>query len=282
MIKFEAITSTPTFSSQLENKILYASHSDDISVSYQSTYTLKYVLEGVKYYNFNHQSIALSKHQYLILNNHQITTEAAKGTKGLSFFLSPKLIQEIYSYYSDKGTQPNFFELPQHQSSNDLGRLLDKIISLFQQNQFLFQNQMENLFIQLSEKIVQEQTTIEGKFRALKIAKYNTQRELLKLVSLTKEYLKDNLSEKLSLDRISKSVGVSKYYLHRVFREINGSTPLAYLTFIRLEKAKHQIQFSKDSIFEIAMACGFENTAYFSNSFKKHTGYSPTQYRKSL
>ena len=102
------------------------------------------------------------------------------------------------------------------------------------------------------------------------------------MVALTKEYLRAHLSENVSLDKISRAIGISKYYLHRVFTELNGSTPLAYLTFIRLEQAKHQLQFSKDSIFEIAMACGFDSSAYFSNSFKKHTGYAPTQYRKRV
>ena len=45
MIKLESITTNkPHFSSQLENKILYTNHSDDVSISYKSTYTLKYVM----------------------------------------------------------------------------------------------------------------------------------------------------------------------------------------------------------------------------------------------
>jgi AraC-like DNA-binding protein len=49
-----------------------------------------------------------------------------------------------------------------------------------------------------------------------------------------------------------------------------------------LEKAKNKIQYSKDSISEIAFKCGFDNTAYFSNVFKKYVGLSPTQFRKAL
>jgi len=282
MIKFEEITSMPTFSSQLENKILYTNHSDDISISYKSTYTLKYVLEGTKYYNFNHQSIAVSKNQYLILNNNQITTDASKGTKGWSFFLSPELIQDIYNYHTDEEANLDFFEITQRKSDNSIGVLLDEIIRFFEQNSLLFKYQMDNLFIRLTEAIVQEQANIEGKFEALSIVKYHTKKELFKLISLTKEYLNDNIRESISLDKISKSIGISKYYLHRIFTEINGSTPLAYLTYIRLERAKHKLQSSKASILEIAMECGFDNISYFSNTFKKHIGCSPTQYRKSL
>ncbi|PKG42897.1 helix-turn-helix domain-containing protein, partial [Psychroflexus sp. MES1-P1E] len=61
-----------------------------------------------------------------------------------------------------------------------------------------------------------------------------------------------------------------------------GNTSFEYLKNIRLEKAKNKLQYSKDSIFEIAFKCGFDTTSYFSNIFKKHIGLSPTQFRKTL
>ncbi|WP_106793444.1 helix-turn-helix transcriptional regulator [Aquimarina sp. Aq78] len=283
MVKLEEITTTPTFSNQLENKILYAKHHDDISISYTSTYSLKYVIEGTKHYNFNNQDIKITKNQYLIINNNScITTEAKKGTKGLSFFLSPKLIEEIYKYHTSNTSQLEFLEVTQKKSSNQVGFLLDKITHLYEYNQHDFNRQMDNLFIRISEAIVQEQTNIDTKFSALKIVKHNTKKELFKLISVTKEYLNDNSSEDISLDTISRDIGISKYYLHRLFTEINGNTPLAYLTSIRLVKAKNRLRYSKDSVLQIAIECGFDNTSYFSNVFKKHTGFSPSQYRKHL
>ena len=283
MVKLEEITTIPTFSNQLENKVLYSNHSDDISISYKSTYTLKYVIEGVKHYNYNNHDIEVSKNQYLILNNNtQITTEAKKGTKGLSFFLSPKLIDEIYRYHSNNETRPEFLEVTHKKSNNEVGILLDKIASLYEHSQIVFKQQIDNLFIRISEAIVQEQANIDTKFMALKIVKHSTKKELFKLVAVTKEYLNDNIREDISLDTISRDIGISKYYLHRLFTEINESTPLEYLTAIRLKKAKNKLRYSKDSIFEIAIACGFDNTSYFSNSFKKHIGFSPTHFRKSL
>jgi AraC-like DNA-binding protein len=94
--------------------------------------------------------------------------------------------------------------------------------------------------------------------------------------------LNDNIKENLSLDTVSRDIGVSKYYFHRIFTEINGSTPLEYLTAIRLEKAKNSLQNPKKPILEVAIECGFDNTAYFSNTFKRRLGLSPTQFRNSL
>ncbi|PID71302.1 MAG: hypothetical protein CR985_00345 [Flavobacteriales bacterium] len=261
MIQLEEITSIPTFSNQLENKLLYSNHTNDISISYQSTYTIKYVIDGVKHYNYNNQDIEVSNSQYLILNNDSlITTEAKKGTKGLSLFLSSKLINEISHFYSRSNSSIKFLQVIQRNSNQKFNNLLNEIVYLYENNQISLKQQIDDLFVAISELIVQEQLSIDNNFMNLKVVKHNTKRELYKSIIETKEYLNDNFKEKISLDIISRDVGVSKYYLHRLFREINGNT----------------------SIFEIAFKCGFDNSAYFSNVFKKHVGLSPTQFRKAL
>jgi len=282
MIKLEEITSIPTFSNQLENKILYSNHSDDISVTYESTYSIKYVIDGSKHYNIGNQVLKVSKNQFLILNNHQIITEAKKGTKGLSLFISPKLIHEIADFYSRNNASIKFLEIIQRSSNLKVKNLLDKIVYLYENDQVHLNQQMDDLFMTISELIIQEQVSIDCDFKRLKIVKHNTKRELYKLVTEAREYLNDNFRDKISLEMISKDIGVSKYYLHRLFKEINGKTPLEYLTDIRLENAKNKLQYSKDSIFEIAITSGFDNTAYFSNVFRKHIGLSPRQFRKAL
>lgn len=282
-IKLEALASTSAFPNQLENKILYSNHAKDVSVSYQSTYTIKYVIEGEKYYNYNSQDVKVLKNQYLILNNDsKISSQAKKETKGLSFFLSPKLINEVYHYKTNGNTSIQFLEIIQNTSNSKISNLLHKTAYLYENNQIALIEQIDDLFFKISELIVLQQITIDDNFRKLKIVKHDTKQELYKLISETKEYIDDNISKAISLHTISKDIGISKYYLHRLFTKINGYTPLSYLTNIRLKKAIDKLKYSKDSIFEIAIACGFDNTSYFSNIFKKHMGLSPSQFRKKL
>lgn len=283
MVQFEEITTTPKFLTQFENKILYTEHGADTSVSYKSTYTLKYVIEGTKYYNFNNEEVKVSKNQFLILNNDKnIRTEALSGTKGLSFFLSQKYISEIYSYHSNNDLSLEFFEISQTKTSNKIGNWLQRAAFLFKQDPIAFKSKKEDLLIQLSEILVTEQITINDNFNSLKIIKHNTKQELYKSVSLAKECINETISDQISLDSLSKNVGVSKYYLHRLFTGLIGKTPLEYITHTRIKKAKDELQNSNKTVFELAIECGFENTSYFSNVFKKHTGYSPSQYRKLL
>ncbi|GAA3521665.1 AraC family transcriptional regulator [Aquimarina addita] len=280
MIQFEEITSTPTFSNQMENKILYSNHSERVSITYQSTYTLKYVIDGTKYYNIGHKDIKVSRSEYVILNDCQIITEAKKGTKGLSLFLSPKLINEISHFYLGDNSSLQFLEIIHKSSNQKVKNLLHKIVYLYEHDQVHLNQQIEELFLTISELIIQEQVSIDTNFKKLKIIKHDTKRELYKSIIETKKYLNDNFRDKISLEKISKDIGISKYHLHRLFREINGNTPLEYLTAIRLENAKNKLRYSKDSIFEIAISCGFDSLPYFSNIFKKFVGLSPTTYRK--
>lgn len=280
MVTLEKITKLPNFSSQLDNKILYSEHDCDIEIQYQSTCTIKYVIEGSKHYHFKNQDSRVSSGQYIILNNRDIATKALKGSKGLSIFLSPKLISEIlHNLYGKNIDTLNFFEFPQSQH-NLLGYQLKKMAHIFNNDPIFFLLQIEDLFMNLSETLIRYHVNLETKFSELKIAKYNTQKELFKYVSLTKEFIHDNYNHKISLDTLSKSSGISKYYLHRLFTEIIGHTPIEYLTYLRLNSAKRELKNTKKSIFEIAIDNGFESSSYFSSIFKKSFKISPSQYRK--
>lgn len=280
MVTLEKITALPNFSSQLENKILYSEHTSDIEIQYESACSIKYVIEGTKEYNHSCQDSLISSGQYIILNNKNISTRALKGSKGLSLFLSPDLIGEIYSnLYARDTTSLEFFEFPQS-NHNLIGAELQKMAFLYENQPNLFKLQMDDLFIHLSETVIKEHVKIKAKFSELKIIKYNTQKELYKYVTMAQTYMHDNFTRKISLDTLSNAIGVSKYYLHRLFTEIMGYTPIEYLTFIRLNSAKEQLRLSKKTIFEITVDNGFESSSYFSNVFKKYFGITPTTYRK--
>ena len=72
-------------------------------------------------------------------------------------------------------------------------------------------------------------------------------------------------------------------YFRRCFKEKTGQTPLAYLTKLRVNKAKMLLaESSFAGVADAALKCGFHDSFYFSTCFKKAVGCSPLQYRKSL
>ena len=94
------------------------------------------------------------------------------------------------------------------------------------------------------------------------------------------KYLKDHLSEKITLTMLSEKFYVNKYYLTRLFRNEYGLTVGSYLLQTRISHAKELLRFSGLSIEEISERCGITPLYYFSRIFKQVEGISPMDYRK--
>ena len=73
--------------------------------------------------------------------------------------------------------------------------------------------------------------------------------------------------------------GLSEYHFIHLFREYTGFSPHAYVTRLRLDKAKDLMVSTTMNISEIAFAVGYANPLYFSRLFKRHTGLSPSRFR---
>ncbi len=69
-------------------------------------------------------------------------------------------------------------------------------------------------------------------------------------------------------------------YFSKKFKQLTGFGFNEYLTQIRLRKSEILLLSPENSINEIADMCGFSSSNYFGDIFKKHTGLSPSQYRK--
>jgi AraC-like DNA-binding protein len=93
------------------------------------------------------------------------------------------------------------------------------------------------------------------------------------------KYLNENVGKQVSLLEISEQFSYSLSSIKRIFKEETGSSVITYLNNIRMEKAGEMLLQTKMSIESIALALGFSNSYYFSTSFKKNYGVSPTKFR---
>lgn len=91
------------------------------------------------------------------------------------------------------------------------------------------------------------------------------------------DYIHDRAAEGITLTDIAEHVGLSRYYLLRVFREEIGMPPYAYLESVRISKAKQLLE-SGLPFTGVALELGFSDQSHFTNCFKRLTGVTPGQY----
>ena len=99
------------------------------------------------------------------------------------------------------------------------------------------------------------------------------------IIKTAKDYIDAHFDKDISLDDVSKVVNISPYYFSKIFKEESGLNFIEYLTNIRIDKAKNLLENSNLSIKEICVSCGYSDPNYFSRSFKKNVGVTPTEYK---
>lgn len=86
---------------------------------------------------------------------------------------------------------------------------------------------------------------------------------------------------KTTLGDLAGYLGLSDRQAARIVKSEFGKTFVEMLTEARIIHAKHELKNSEATIAEIADRCGFSSYEYFNHCFKRKTGSSPTEYRKS-
>lgn len=95
------------------------------------------------------------------------------------------------------------------------------------------------------------------------------------------DYIRGNLDEDLTVDRVCRIALFSKYHFHRQFSEYMGINVFRFIQLTRLKRASYQLAFRPDlRIIDIALEAKFENPESFARAFKKQFGQTPSQFRK--
>ena len=101
----------------------------------------------------------------------------------------------------------------------------------------------------------------------------------LQTVAQVKAYIREHLSEKLTLADVADVFNFSPGYLSQLFGRYGGGF-VEYITEVRVAAAKEMLEKGDKKIYEIAEELGFESSFYFSKVFKKSTGLSPREYQQ--
>jgi AraC family transcriptional regulator len=95
-------------------------------------------------------------------------------------------------------------------------------------------------------------------------------------------YMEEHLAESISLAELARLVGLSSYYFCRAFKRSFGIPPHRYHITRRIERAKALLANPARSVTETGLVLGFSETSSFSVAFRRTTGITPTEYRRTL
>ena len=111
-----------------------------------------------------------------------------------------------------------------------------------------------------------------------KMRRYFRDNTYSKHINASKEYIYSHIKERITIEDLADSLGVSASYLSRLFKKETGITFSGYVTSLRIERAKELLRQGDKKIYEISDLVGYQTVQYFSKVFKKVEGISPREY----
>src|SRR5205809_1513960 len=99
------------------------------------------------------------------------------------------------------------------------------------------------------------------------------------LVCQAQTYIEENLSERISFEKLASKLATSRRNFDRRFIKATGNTPVEYLQRVKVEVAKSILEKGRKSIFEVMDEVGYSDDKAFREVFKKITGLSPLEYK---
>ena len=112
------------------------------------------------------------------------------------------------------------------------------------------------------------------------VKKLLADRPFTDLVAKSRNYMRQNLHQLLTLEEFAQQVNMSKYHFLRKYKKETGMTPLEDFKKLRLLKAVELLQNTNLPLKAIADMTGFANEYHFSREFKNRMNQTPGEFRK--
>ena len=117
-------------------------------------------------------------------------------------------------------------------------------------------------------------------FTVERVAEQRVPGDVLVHLRRARDHMDRNFTSGVELDEAAGIANLSKFHFHRLFTATYGTTPAAYLSQRRIERAQDLLRSSNLTVTEVCMAVGFSSLGSFSTRFRSVTGESPSEFQR--
>lgn len=96
------------------------------------------------------------------------------------------------------------------------------------------------------------------------------------------DYMRSHLHDNLTLAKVAEHIHMNPSYFSHLFKVNTGTTFIDHLTGLRIERAKQLLQRPELKNYMLCEEIGFASYPHFCTQFKKHTGYTPSEYKQQV
>lgn len=219
-----------------------------------------YVLSGYAYYTLHGKTTKIEKGNVIFFS--RIDTYSVE--------IPPSGFTMIYvDFFLEDTKEPLRSEIFTPQNSSVIESSFEKLHKLWETGNFsekIYCNSlMYRIYSDLARHMQYKYTTSDQKNR----------------IEAAIQFLIQNFSNSsFSVEQLGPMCQMSQGHFRRIFSQIYHTTPVAFLTTLRINAAKELLHADSLSIVEIAAQCGFNSASYFTKKFREETGLTPTEYKK--
>jgi AraC family transcriptional regulator len=262
--------------------------------NFEGCLSIKSVTSGAAVWETHGRRFELRENSYLVLNDRQtytMTIDSALPVTTFCIFFERGFVEDILrakvSSSADLLDNPqphtarrfSFVERIESSESSVL-RALRRFRDKLGRGE-TYPAEAASDLIHLAEKLISENQRTLRASSLLPAARPATREELFRRVLRGRDFLISSATSAVTLREIARAACLSPFHFHRSFLAAFGDTPRRYLTRYRLERARHLLIVTDESVTEICADAGFESLGTFSTLFRRQFGVSPRECRES-
>lgn len=255
--------------------------------------SVKTFSHGRALYNSGPGLYGVDENSYLILNDAQpysITIDSDRPVESFCVFFKSGFAEQVY--HGLRSTRRELLDDPEPPDGARVGffdkvyphdDILSPALLALKTSAAVGKERagwLEEQFHELMGLLLRVRLGVLKEASALSAVRASTREELYRRLCRARDYMAACFDRPLTLKEVAGVSCLSPNHLLRSFKQTFRQTPHQFLTATRLEYARKMLADQNLSVTDVCFSVGFESLSSFSRAFRRHTGFSPSEYRR--